>query len=281
MINYKSLFFVLLTILVVGVGIGCWTTNVTSNVSQGSVEGCGIAYSTNDLYFKADNSLLFRFRFIYIADSLNEATPNYDSIINNINAFYRNADIQFSNDTSDNLFVVNPDIKDDMPSFIKYHMKNWKNDSLITMYIYGNDQENYSDDLKNIAGSAGGLGCNFFAIKRDYVYKSTVLHEIGHCFFLMHTSEPDPTEKGLDLMYGDKICDLIKSDPVEFSKYDSCIARNSIGAFSTEEVNEVICNIMSYSYMPCRKCLTKNQIARMRFYIHESPTMRMALKAVE
>lgn len=240
---------------------------------------CGVAYLTNDMHFKREDTLLFNLRFVYFADSINEEVVKYDSIVNGINNFFKESAIQVYNDTSNNLFVVNTAIKYDMPSFTKYHLMEFQNDSFLTIYIYGTTQPNYINDSRNIMGSAGGVGCNFLAVRRCNAYTNTIYHELGHCFFLLHTFEPDPTEKGLSLQYGDKICDLIKSDPVVANKLDSCFVSNDIGIFSKSEVSDYICNIMSYSYTTCRKCISKVQIARMRFYIHESPAMRMSLKS--
>lgn len=240
---------------------------------------CGMAYKTSDIYFKESDVLTFKLRFIYFADSIGEREPDYGVIIQGANKFYQSSGIQFVpySGGSFSTKIVNSDMKADMPSFIKYHLNYFKNDSVITMYIYGDDQPNYAADMKNVAGSAGGIGSNFFAVRRRYIYEPTVWHELGHCFFLMHPSEPDPTQKGLSLMYGDKVCDLIKSDPIVGARPDTCYVQNGWNPYTQEEINDLICNIMSGTMLNCRKCITQNQRARMRFYIHESPAMRMAL----
>lgn len=255
------------------------TCTTKEDIKRSDYAPCAISYKTSDLYFKESDVLTFKLRFVYFADSIKEATPNYDSILAGINDFFKSSRIQFIKyDKQSVVKYIDSDMKRDMPSFIKYHMRDFKNDSTITMYIYGNEQPNYSESFKSIAGSAGGIGSNFFAVKEKYVYETTVFHELCHCFFLLHTSEPDPTEKGLDLMYGDKICDLIKSEPIDFVQNDTCEVERGTGLYSKEEINEVLCNIMSYTYnMNCRKCITNNQKARMRFYIHESPAMRLTL----
>ncbi len=250
--------------------------------AEGPEPSCGVAYKTSDLYFTEDATLTFNLRLVYFADSINENAVSCDSVINYLNDFYKSSGIQFTNYKNQGcMLVVNSEIKRDMPSFVKYHLRNFKNDSTITMYVYGDDQPNYADDNKNVTGSAGGIGSNFFCVRKKYAYQSTIAHEIGHCFFLMHTSEPDPTEKGLDLMFGDRICDVAKAEPIELSKSDSCTYNVGVGIYTKEELNTVMCNIMSYSYLNCRKCISPNQNMRMRFYIHESPVMRMALKEID
>ncbi len=276
MVKYIFVSILLLAIMFV---LSFYYDKSTSTRNSIAIESsCGVAYKTSDLYFKDAEILNFNIRFVYIADSINELQPNYDSILHNLNDFYKRADIQFTKyKNGSQLLVVNREMKRDMPSFVKYHLNYFKDDSTLTMYIYGDEQPNYIEDSKNVTGSAGGIGSNFFAVRRAYVYESTVLHEIGHCFFLMHTSEPDPTEKGLDLMYGDRICDIIKADPLSIQMSDSCTYKDGIGIYTKEELNQVMCNIMSYSYLNCRKCLSQVQRARMRFYIHESPVMKMSL----
>lgn len=235
---------------------------------------CGSYYTTSDLYFSETSVLKFRFRIIHFVDSLNEVYINYDSIISGINSFYKQADIQFK--LYDTIKIVDSDKKRDMPSFIKYHMKEYKNDCYITMYIYGDNQDNYPEDLKNISGSAGGIGSNFFAVKQKFCYSITLFHEIGHLFSLMHTNTYDKTETGYTIYSGDKVCDSRKVEDYSSISDSDC---NYIGEedLLPNEEKEIVCNFMSYNYFHCRGCITNGQIRRARFYIHESPEIKMAI----
>lgn len=238
---------------------------------------CGTAiYQTSDLNFDKDDLLEFNVRFVCFVDSLGEDIPDYDSVIYLLNTFFKPALFKFH--LHSEILVVDSIKKQDMPSFVKYHLREFRNDSTITVYIYGNDQPNYSNDLSNINGSAGGIGSNFCAIKRKYLYSSTIVHEFGHMFFLMHTQTPDPTSKGLTYLYGDRICDVIKTEGIDYSKIDSCVFKGDLGIFTEEELTSGICNFMSRSYKTCRKCISAEQIARMRFYIDQSPIMQQAVR---
>ncbi len=235
---------------------------------------CGSHYATSDIYFEEDTKLTFRLRIVYFADSLNEPEPSYDTFMMKLNTFFSSSDISFK--LVSKLKHVDGDIKTDMPSFNKYHFKHFKNDSFITMYIFSSYQPHYAEDLKNVAGTAGGLGSNFFAIRSSFLNTITPLHEAGHCFSLLHTNTYDESETGYTIYSGDKVCDSRK---VEDYNGLSDMACNYTGSeeLSDLEKKEIVCNFMSYNYMHCRGCITEGQIRRMRFYIHESPVIKLAI----
>lgn len=237
---------------------------------------CDTSYQTSDTYFSESSDLTFRLRFVYFADSLNEPQPDYNKTIDRINAFYGVAGFVFKKHKVDT--VVSSDIKEDMPSYVKYHFKNFRNDSVITCYIYGNYQPNYSEDRKFTVGSAGGIGSKFFAVRRMFLDSITTVHEIGHCFSLLHTSIPSSSHTPYTIYDSDLVCDTRAIDNLDNKVDEDC---NFTGEekLTKEEQYITACNYMSRSYMKCRHCITNGQIRRMRFYIHESPDARMTISS--
>lgn len=235
---------------------------------------CDTSYQTSDTYFTPTSKLTFRLRFVYFADSINEEQVDYQKVLSRINNFYKIADFNFELDRIDT--IVAPGIKDDMPSYVKYHFKMFKDDNAITCYIYGNHQPNYSDDRKFTAGSAGGIGSKFFAIRKMFTDSVTVNHELGHCFSLLHTSIPSTSNTPYTIYDSDLVCDTRAVDNLEANIDDDC---QYIGEedLTEEEKAQVACNYMSRNYMKCRHCITNGQIRKMRFYVHESPDMRMTI----
>lgn len=235
---------------------------------------CANSYQTSELLFEEDTKLVFRLRFVYFADSLNEAQPKYDSIVDYINEFYQDANIKFELERVDT--IVNSDIKSDMPSYVKYHFKH-RDDSTITCYIYGAVQENYYNSDKMVMGAAGGVGSNFFAVRSQVAYSITTIHELGHCFSLLHVDTPDDSGLEYSTYSGDKICDT-KSILNLHEKVDKNCIFHGEELLTEEEKKVLVCNVMSWNFFKCRGCLTEVQIRRMRFYIHESPMIQLAIK---
>lgn len=235
---------------------------------------CGTSYQTSELLFEEDDQLTFRLRFVYFADSMCEVQPNYDSITKTINEFYQDADIKFDIEKTET--IVDSDIKYDMPSFVKYHYKN-RNDSTITCYIYGNKQTNFTVDNMNTMGAAGGVGSNFFAIRSMVAYSITPIHELGHCFSLIHVDAPDDSGLPYSTTGGDKICDTKSIINIHEKVDHNCIFHGEEN-LTEEEKQILICNFMSWNFYKCRGCMTEIQVRRIRFYIHESPMIQLAIK---
>lgn len=235
---------------------------------------CDTSYQTSELYFPEKRKLELNLRFVYFADSLNEEQINYDSVLLFINNFYKIADLKFRIYSIDT--IVSPDIKADMPSYVKYHFKHFKVDSAITCYIFGDYQPNYPEDRKYTAGSAGGIGSKFFAIRKRFTNLVTINHEIGHCLSLKHTTEYDESNHGYTIYSGDNVCDTRYIENLPSKIDDKC---NFVGSdkLTKEEKEMTICNFMSTSHLNCRNCIRDGQIRRIRFHIHESPDMRMVV----
>ena len=266
MIKLKILFVILLF------GIGLCTKN--KDYLEDMYPLCGNSYQTSDLYFPEDRELEFNIRFIRFADSTDTDTIRYDLILNNMNEFYAQADIKFRlySDTT----IVNQELAEDMPSYIKHNFKYFRNDSTLTCYIYSNYQPNYYPDKKTTLGSAGGLGANFFAVVKAAVYGITVNHETGHMFGLMHVDTPDESPTGYTIYSGDRVCDTRGVINLHEKVDMNC---NYIGKeeLTEEEKKILVCNFMSWNYLNCRSCITEGQIRRLRWQIHESPQLRMCI----
>lgn len=233
---------------------------------------CGSSYQTSDLFFSEDKLLTINLRFIYFADSINEIEPDYDKILVRMNKFFEVADIKFRKFGTEK--IVDSDTKGNMPSFIKTHFQRFKNDSTITCYIYGNFQPYYTGDEVSVAGASGGLGTNFFAVKRAFLSTITVEHEISHNFGLLHVFLKDESEKGYSYMTGDLVCDTRKVDDPTNIVDETCNYIGDDKTLTEEEKRQMVCNYMTWSYLNCRNCITDGQIRRMRFYIHESQQLR-------
>lgn len=236
---------------------------------------CGTSsYKTSEIYFPENAKIGFNLRFVYFTDPcFEEPLPDYNKILDNLNNFYSRGNIEFRIHST--LTIVNSEIKEDMPSFKHYHFKHFKNDSTITCYIYGNDQPHYSEDEKFTAGVAGGIGSNFFAIRRAFMYEITVEHEMFHCFSLYHATEPSKGT-GYSVYDSDLVCDTRYVEDLSEKIDENC---NFIGDddLTEEEKKQAVCNIMSWNYLKCRCCSTEGQFRRARFYIHESPLMHEAM----
>lgn len=236
---------------------------------------CDTSYQTSELNFDEETKLVFRLRFVYFADSLNEEQVNYDSILLSINKFFQIADIQFELENIDT--IVDSEKKENMPEYVKNHFKYYKNDTVLTCYIYGNYQPNYSVDRKYTSGAAGGIGSNFFCVRKRFVYSITMMHEISHMFSLLHTDTPSKNNVKYSIYDSDLVCDTAPINNLQEKVDGDC---NFIGddILTEEEELEAVCNYMSWVHLKCRHCITTGQIRKMRFYIHESPFIQQACK---
>lgn len=235
---------------------------------------CDNSYSTSSIYFDETDLLTLELRFVYFADSSNEVQPDYNLTITNLNKFYKDANIRFRLNTVDT--IVDSNVKSEMPLFKAIHFKRFKQDSVITCYIYGMDQPLYSQDDSNIMGSAGGVGSTFFCIRAEYLnVKNSVVaaHELGHCFSLYHIDTPDSSADGYTIYSGDKVCDTPKATNLHEKVGKNCTYIGEEG-YTIEEQQKLVCNFMTWNYLWCRHCIEGGQISRIRFYIHESPEMR-------
>lgn len=239
---------------------------------------CGNAYHLSEIYFNNTDRIELPIRFVKFSDSIGEINNiDFEKVVQYINKTYIDADVIFRLD--DTVEIISPLIKGDMPSFVKYAKAYYKAYA-VTCYIYGNTQENFPDDLKGVLGIAAGVGSTFFAIREQYILKSTLLHELGHCLGLYHYDTPDDTD-GYTIYSGDKVCDTRSANNLHEKISGDC-KYVGIDADSIPEADKTIlsCNLMSWAYLHCRGCLTDGQMAKVRFTIHEHPELRENIRII-
>lgn len=239
---------------------------------------CGTSYQTAEIFFEEGDVLTFNVHFVYFADSLEEYQVDYPAVINGMNDFFLHANIRFHLYDIDT--IVSPEIKENMPSYVKNHFDLKKraivNDSAIVIYIYGNFQPYFPEDKKTI-GIAGGIGSTFSAIRKEFLYGVTLWHELCHNFSLLHVDSPDDSGVGYSIYSGDKVCDTRAIDNLH-EKVNSNCKFSGDESLTEEEKKVLICNIMSWNFIKCRGCLTEGQIRKIRFHIHESPQLKLTIK---
>jgi len=251
------------------------TCNKKKAIYEDMYGSCDTSYQTSELSFDEEQELTFRLRFVYFADSLQEEQINYDSSMMMINKFFKIANIKFELERVDT--IVDSDKKENMPEYIKNNFKYYKDNKVLTCYIYGNYQPYYSEDRKYTSGAAGGIGSNFFCVRKRFVYSITMAHEISHMFSLMHTDTPSKNNIKYSIYDSDLVCDTAPINNLQEKVDGDC---NFIGEdeLTQEEKEQSVCNYMSWVHLKCRKCITNGQIRRIRFYIHESPMIQLAIK---
>lgn len=241
---------------------------------------CGnLNYNTASIYFEKEDTLILSVDFIFFIDSLNEQidftkcqealnTFNKFSSLGRIKAVRRDINI-----------IVNSEYKKDMPSFIKHGIELAK-PKAITCLIYGNKQENFSDDLKNISGIAKGISSTLFAIRvRNDSLNSfssiTFSHELCHTIGLWHVDTPDPTD-GYNICQGDKVIDTPSETDLHEKLNCNCeyIGNRPI---KKNKLKNLTANLMSWTRDTCRLLLTEGQFERARYEIHNNYDLRSSL----
>jgi PKD repeat protein len=190
-----------------------------------------------------------------------------NTAITTLNNIYAEADLEFF--LCDGINYINEDLlcdftKGDEKTLIE---TNYVND-LINIY-FTDYIENTSEE--SICGYSNNLGRNdVIVMKTDCATNgSSLAHEMGHFFSLIHTHGPDDN-KTTELVDGsncdtdgDGICDTpadpgLTNDTVNnFCKYTGC-ETDSNGDKYVPDTN----NIMSYSRKGCRNYFTPQQLAR-------------------
>lgn len=279
-------------------------------------------YKLNEVYFTNDQKLTFRLRIMYFTNDITslDSTKLY-AAVNNLNKFFldNNARIDFellSIDFIDGKPYKNPKVlpfiqdverikNSKKPlyeirnSFKMEHFRFWHTlfgmDDAINMYIF-DDPTNL-----NVAGQAGGIGSNFFAVKSEFcsILYNTAAHEISHCLNLLHVQTIDKTN-GFSNLTGDGICDTPAIPSLLGMIDENCTLRDHwkelisdykgsnegndyeiLGKITDEQLYVAAHNIMSYSTPLCRTSFTEQQIRRMRKSIETSQDLRQCVKGME
>ena len=201
------------------------------------------------------------------ADSLNHA-------ISNLNTTYEGAYLEFF--ICDGIEYIDDD------SFINFKRGDEKNITE-TNYVPGLINMYFTDNLQNesnesICGYSDNVGRNDTVVLKSScaVNGSSLPHELGHFFSLLHTHGADNNDLTTELVdgsncdtNGDGICDTPADPKLKSTTVDSSCdyigsETDANGDFFRPDAN----NIMSYSRKECRKFFTEQQLARMyAFYM--------------
>jgi hypothetical protein len=241
---------------------------------------CGTtSYTTASIYFQKEDTLTISIDFIFFVDSLNEEIDltKCQESINTFNDFTKTGRIKAIR--RDINIVVNSEYKKDMPSFIKHGIE-LARPKAITCLIYGSEQNNFPDDLKNISGIAKGISSTMFAIrtKKDSLHSFsniTFSHELCHTIGLWHVDTPDPTD-GYNICQGDKVSDT-PSETDLHQKIDCNCKYIGNRPIKKTKIKNLTNNLMSWSKDSCRILLTEGQFDRARYEIHNNYDLRACL----
>lgn len=279
-------------------------------------------YRLNEIYFTNDQKLTFRLRIIYFTNGISSLdSTKLIATVKNINKFFldNNARIDFELISMD--FIKGaPETNPKVLPFIQdverlrnqrepidgirnsYQMKHfrfWNTlfgvDDAINMYVF-DDRTNL-----NIAGQAGGMGANFFAVKSEFcsVIYNTAAHELSHCLNLLHVQTLDKTN-GFTNFTGDGICDTPAIPSLLGMIDENCTLSDHwrelipeyegsnegndyeiLSKVSKEQLYVAAHNIMSYSTPFCRTSFTEQQIRRMRKSIETSQDLKSCIIGME
>lgn len=279
-------------------------------------------YKLSEIYFNNDEKLTFNLRIVYFTNGAGtlDSTALVDQVTQ-INKFFEdnNAGIDFKL-VSIEVVINKPDqspkvlpfiedveriknkskpIQEIRESYKMEHFRFWHTlfgfDDAINMYVYE------GDNTSRIAGQAGGIGSNFFAVQSKYcsVMFNTAAHEISHCLSLLHTQTKDKTN-GFSNFTGDGICDTPASPSLlglidencnlsdhweemipEYESSNEGNDYNILKRLTKEQFDVLTHNIMGYSNPLCRTSFTEQQIRRMRKSIETSADLRKCVRGIE
>ena len=232
-------------------------------------------FSKKNTSSKSFYQIPIKVHIIRSTDSSNELDVyDLENAIENLNTIYSEALMSFYVYQGFD-FIDNSDY---------VHFKKGDEEKLTkTNYIPGIINIYFTDYIENDSGSSI---CGYSVNKENshiIVMKngcasndSSLVHEMGHVFSLMHTHGPSNTEMTSELVNGsncdtdgDGICDTPADPRLSGSKID-----NFCGYIGNEtDANGDLFkpdteNIMSYSRKACRNHFTPDQLARMYAYFH-------------
>ncbi len=193
-----------------------------------------------------------------------------NNIINNLNTIYADAYLEFY--LSEGINYVDNNTFCHLNKQDESDLTNGNNVSNVINIYFTDYLENASNS--SICGYANTVGMSDIIVIRNDCAKngSSLAHEIGHLFSLMHTHGPDGNKNTTELVDGsncdtdgDGICDT-PADPKLSSKKikkEDCSYNGTAIDANGHSYNPDTGNIMSYSIKKCRSHFSKQQLARM------------------
>lgn len=181
-------------------------------------------------------------------------------------------------------------VKADRYSYdVDYFSLKHVDDNALTVVIY-------NDPLANGIGMAYGIPSNLMKIEMKALDPSyaTIAHEIGHNLGLYHTHKYQQSKDKYTSTDGDYMSDTPVSCPlynlvntdcdlVSDAKQKREIIKqreryktnaNNLDDLTSHEIGVLTRNLMSYTYKPCRKTLTKEQQSSILFTIQTDKDIR-------
>jgi hypothetical protein len=193
-----------------------------------------------------------------------------DDIMNTVNSYYSNSDIQFFNCDSIN-YIDNSNFYD----FHKYY-----EDILCETYDVANVINIYYFNSVTSWNNVGICGYSRFPPSVDRIIMdnscalngSTLSHELGHYFSLYHTHGSTNTGTTTELVNGsncttngDELCDTPADPNLSGVVSFNCEYTDSITDLNGDVYMPDTSNIMSYSLKACRNSLSSEQYNRINF----------------
>ena len=193
-----------------------------------------------------------------------------DNIINTVNNYYSNSDIQFYNCDSIN-YIDNSNFYD----FHKYY-----EDILCETYDVTNVINIYYFNSVTSWNGVGICGYSKFPPSLDRIIMdnscalngSTLTHELGHYFSLYHTHGSTNNGTTTELVNGsncttngDELCDTPADPNLSGVVNLNCEYTDTITDFNGDVYMPDTSNIMSYSLKVCRNSLSSEQYNRINF----------------
>lgn len=233
-------------------------------------------YGLNELYFQDNDKLIFGVRFVFFINepTLVDYKPFVNNAIQRLNIDFDPAKISFK--ALEIKLIEDSEAYASMQYYQQHSFKYYQKGAL-NIFVYPNTME------PPIAGAAIGIPSTSMAIKSFFLDKSTISHEVGHMLGLYHTHQKDTASINTNDS-GDYVCDTPNAN--QFSENnrgflgqvdDECqyTGKNEL---STEDNELIVNNLMSYSNLECRCCLTDIQIKRMKWTIENSQDLRYCLQ---
>lgn len=192
-----------------------------------------------------------------------------NNVIANVNAFYANAYMEFF--LCDGINYIDDDNY--------YDFKSSDDEAALTSANNVNGLINiyFTNYIENAAGSSlcGYAyypgGADVILMKNDCAINgSTLPHEIGHFFSLLHTHGPSNSIPSAELVdgsncdvEGDEICDTPADPKLSYTNVDTnCIYTGTLTDANGDSYVPDTNNIMSYSRKECRTLFSTEQYAR-------------------